>query len=151
MMAMPAARKYGQTPHSPEAVAECGGGGADRELVLLHAILSFGLPQQTAVSQNERNMAVVFKNPTLSESAFNADSDSVGFLKTTSHLMPLRRPQRLSAQAEREELCSLHSTCLTKVMGSLSQSELTALSDRSIILVLMRPWSMPAPGAVGTM
>ena len=27
---------------------------------------------------------MVFKNPTLSESAFNADSDSVGFLKTTA-------------------------------------------------------------------
>ena len=46
------------------------GGGADRELVLLHAILSIALPQQTAVSRNERNMAVVFKNTTLSESAF---------------------------------------------------------------------------------
>ena len=84
------------------------GGGADKELVLPHAILSFGLPQQTAVSRNERNMAVNFKNPTLSESALNADSDSVGFLKTTSHLMPLRRPQRLSAQAERGELFALN-------------------------------------------
>ena len=99
------------------------GGGADRELVLLHAILSFGLPQQTAVSRHERNM--------------NADSDSVGFLKTTSHLMPLRRPQRLSAQAEREE--QKHSTCLTKVIKYFSQLELTALSDRSIILLLMLP------------
>ena len=84
MMAMPAARKYGQTPHSPEAVAEWGGGGADRELVLLHAILSIGLPQQTAVSRNERNTAVVFTTPTLSESALNADSDSVGFFKDHS-------------------------------------------------------------------
>ena len=46
------------------------------------------------------------KTPTLFESAFNADSDSVGFLKTTSHMIPLRRLQRLSAQAEREELCT---------------------------------------------
>ena len=89
MMAMPAARKYGKTRGNSKAVAECGGGGANRELVLLHAILSFGLPQQTAVSRNERNMAVVFKSPRPSESAFNADSDGLGLLKTTSHLMPL--------------------------------------------------------------
>ena len=84
MMAMPAARKCGRCGHSPESPAEWGGDGADRELVLLHAILSIALPQQTAVSRNERNTAVVFTNPTLSESALNADSDSVGFLKTTA-------------------------------------------------------------------
>ena len=104
MMAMPAARKCGRCGDSPDSPEEWGGDGADRELVPLHAILSIALPQQTAVSRNERNTAVVFTNPTLSESALNADSDSVVFLNTTSHLMPLRRPQRLSAQAEREEL-----------------------------------------------
>ena len=70
------------------------GGGADRELVLLHAILSFGLPQQTAVSRNERNLAVVFKSPRPSKSALNAYSDGLGLSKTTSHLMPLWRPER---------------------------------------------------------
>ena len=72
MMAMPAARKCGKGGGSPDSPAEWGGGGADRELVLLHAILSFGLPQQTAVSRNERNMAVVFKSPRPSESALDA-------------------------------------------------------------------------------
>ena len=61
MMAMPAARKCGRCGHSPDSPAEWGGDGADRELVLLHAILSIALPQQTAVSRNERNMAMVFK------------------------------------------------------------------------------------------
>ena len=96
MVAMPAARKCGKGGNIPGSPAEWGGDAADRELVLLHAILSFGLqlPQQTAVSRNERNMAVVFKSPTPCESALNTCSDGVVFLKTTSHLMPLWRPER---------------------------------------------------------
>ena len=39
MMAMPAARKYGKIQDCPEAAAEWGGGAANKELVLPHAIL----------------------------------------------------------------------------------------------------------------
>ena len=55
MMAMPAARKYGKEAVSPDSPAEWGGDGADRELVLLHAILFFHSAATARVSRNERN------------------------------------------------------------------------------------------------
>ena len=55
MMAMPAARKCGKGGNSPGIPAEWGGDAADRELVLLHAILFFHFAATTKVSQNERN------------------------------------------------------------------------------------------------
>ena len=55
MMAMPAARKCGKGGDSPETPAEWGGDAADRELVLLHAILFFHSAATARVSRNERN------------------------------------------------------------------------------------------------
>ena len=54
MMAMPAARKCGKGGDSPETPAEWGGDAADRELVLLHAILFFhsAAQQLEAVGMN---------------------------------------------------------------------------------------------------
>ena len=55
MMAMPAARKCGRCGYSPDSPAEWGGDAADRELVLLHAILFFHSAATARVSRNERN------------------------------------------------------------------------------------------------
>ena len=48
------------------------------------ALLSLRRSESLSGCQNGIMWEVVFTNPTLSESAFNADSDSVGFVKTTS-------------------------------------------------------------------